>query len=145
VRSIVLLALLVAAGCGRAQTGGLRVEGAVVGATPAGFDAAVYFDDVTGDRDAIVGAESDDADEVSLHELELVGGGGIMMPADRIELDAGTTSLEPLGSHVMLHDLRRPLEPGGRIEVRLTFDRHPPVSVVVDVVPLEELVELVAR
>lgn len=137
--------LVLAVGCGGADSGGVRVEGAVVGATPVGFDAAVYFDAITDDGDAIVGAESTDAAEVSLHQLRLVGGGGIMLPADRIELGVGTTSLRPQGSHVMLHDLRRPLEPGDEITVRLMFARHPAIVVTAAVVPLEDLVELVAR
>lgn len=134
-----------AVGCAGADAGGVRIEGAVVGATPAGFDAAVYFDAIAADHDAIVAAESTDAAEVSLHQLQLVGGGRIMIPADRIELDVGTTSLRPQGSHVMLHDLRRPLVPGDEVTVRLTFDRHRAIVVTAAVVPLEDLVELVAR
>ena len=121
----------------------ITIEAALVGETPAGADAAVYFDIHSSTDDALVGASSPLADGTSLHTMEPVEGGGIMYPTDRIEVDGGgVTRLAPLDKHVMLEGLGNDLVEGATVAVTLDFDNHPDVDVVVDVVPLADLAEL---
>ncbi len=137
-----LLALLAMAGCGSGDDAAIDVSGPVAGEALAGSDVAVYLDVDGGVGDAIVGASSPAAPAATLHELEEVEGGGIMMPSDRIGLD-GHTRLQPMGSHIMLSHLRWELTAGDRFALTLQFERHAPVEVEVEVVPLDALAELV--
>ena len=136
-------AVLFAAACGAGPERGLTVSDAVAGEARSGADVAVYFRIESGGEDAIVGAVSPESDIATLHEMQEVDGGGIMMPSGRITVRDGTTTLQPDRSHVMLSGLHRELVAGDRIELTLEFDRHPPIVVTVDVVPLYELAELV--
>jgi hypothetical protein len=141
----VLIVTLAAACSGAPQDGVVTVTRPVVGETPAGQDAAVYFQVESGGRDAIVGATAPGADSVSLHELRPVEGGGIMLPSDTITVDPGLTRLSPMGSHLMLSSVREPLVAGDRIPLTIEFDRHAPIAIEVTVVPLHELAELIER
>jgi copper(I)-binding protein len=129
--------------CGGGPAGEVLVRDAVAGEAGAGAEVAVYFEVESGGGDAIVSVSSSAAAQWSLHELQPVEGGGIMMPSDRIALVDGVTVLEPNGSHVMLSGLERPLVAGDVVPVTLRFDRHAPITIEVAVVPLYELAELV--
>ncbi len=131
------------AACGGGPAGEVLVRDAVAGEARAGAEVAVYFEVESGGGDAIVSATSASADRSSLHELQPVEGGGIMMPSDRITLVDGVTVLAPNGSHVMLSGLEQALVAGDRVPVTLEFEHHAPITVEVAVVPLYELAELV--
>lgn len=139
-----VIAALGAAACGGGADPALTVSGGVAGEARAGAEVAIYFEVESDREDAIVGVASPDAEAATLHELRPVDGGGIMMPSDRITLADGHTTLQPMGSHVMLSGLRRPLVAGDRIDLTLEFDHHATMPIVVEVVPLYELAELVA-
>lgn len=141
----VLIVALMAACAGAPGDGVVKVTGPVVGETPRGADAAVYFEVEAGGEDAIVGAVAPDAAGVSLHELRPVDGGGIMLPSGRIAVDRGITRLSPMGSHIMLSAVREPLVAGDRIPLTIEFDRHASIEIDVTVVPLHELAELIER
>lgn len=145
IRAVVLATTVLAlAGCGDDDAGDdpIRIENPVVGETPQGADAAVYFDVVGGSGDALVGATSPVAAATSLHTMEPVEGGGIMYPTDRIPLEGDVTTLAPLGTHVMLEELSVALVDGDTVAVTLLFEEHGGTEVVVDVVPLADLADL---
>jgi copper(I)-binding protein len=107
-----------------------------------GQAAAVYLALAASADDTLVAASSPAAAEVSLHQAAVEDGLTTMELAEDLPLPAGeTTELRPGGSHLMLENLRAPLEPGDRIEVTLEFDRAGDRTVEVPVVGLAELVE----
>lgn len=84
--------------------------------------------------DALVAAASDAARTVELHEVRHEGGVMAMRPVARMPLPAGgTLQMKPGGYHVMLLGLTRDLHPGERLEVVLTFEKSPPVTIQVPV------------
>jgi copper(I)-binding protein len=82
--------------------------------------------------DTLVGAESEAAGIVQLHEMKLEGdvmrmseaAGGIVVPA------GGSVSLEPGGLHIMFMDVRTPFREGECVAVTLHFARAGDVPVV---------------
>jgi len=133
----------VSTACGGGPPGEVLVRDALAGEARAGAEVAVYFEVESGGDDAIVAVSSSSAERSSLHEMQPVEGGGIMMPSDRITLVDGVTVLAPNGSHVMLSGLERPLVAGEVLPLTLEFEHHAPITIEVDVVPLYELAELV--
>lgn len=119
----------------------IQVSGAVVAETPIGFAAAVYLTiEQRGGADRLIGATSPVAGRVSLHLMEPVPGGGLMLPTEAIEIPAGTTiAMEPFGSHVMVEDLLEPLVAGSTVPVTLRFERAGDLGVLVEVIDLEQL------
>jgi len=79
--------------------------------------------------DALVGASSDAAETVELHETIRDGDVMRMRPVAKLEIPAGATlAMKPGGLHVMLINLKRDLRPGDRVPVTLTFTHAAPVS-----------------
>lgn len=123
----------------------IEVAGAVVAETPTGFAAAVYLTvEQRGGSDRLVGASSPVALRTSLHVMEPMPGGGLMLPTEAIDIPAGgEVALEPFGSHVMLEELVEPLVAGATVPLALEFDRAGDVVVTVEVIDLERLALLV--
>ncbi|HEX6419388.1 MAG TPA: SCO family protein [Acidimicrobiales bacterium] len=105
---------------------------------------AVYLTIESPGDDRLVAAESDVAGRVSAM------GGGVPMPeagdaapgeAVDLPVSAGATALEPGGTHLMLEDLARPLEPGERITLRLSFAAAGTVEVPVEILDWDQVVE----
>lgn len=75
------------------------------------------------------------AGDASVHEMKMDAGvmtmralaGGLDVPAE------GTVSLQPGGLHVMLEKLARPLAPGDRVPMILSFAKAGDVAVTFDV------------
>lgn len=66
----------------------------------------------------VVGAESPDFGDVSLHETRIERGVSRMRAVGRMRLEAdGSIELKPGGLHVMLMDPRRAVAPGGRTRI----------------------------
>jgi hypothetical protein len=71
----------------------------------------------------IVSAKTSASDRTELHEVVMDGGamtmravdGGITVPA------GGTLQLKPGGFHIMILDLKKPVDPGAEVTVRLTL------------------------
>ena len=73
--------------------------------------------------DALVGASSQAAEVVELHETIRDGEVMRMRPVGSLALPAGATlEMKPGGLHIMLINLKRALRPGERVPVVLTFE-----------------------
>jgi copper(I)-binding protein len=79
--------------------------------------------ELTGNVDAVlVAVDSPLAAKVQLHSMNMDGGVMRMRALEKIELPAGkTVKLAPGGLHVMLYDIKQPLEAGGTVPLTLTF------------------------
>jgi len=88
--------------------------------------SAAYFTlSNRGGPDELVGVTVSQA-TAEIHSTSMDGGIMRMRKLDSLPLPAASTvKLEPGGAHVMLMDLRQPLEPGGRIEITLRFEKSP--------------------
>ncbi len=144
--SVVVLGLItasaLAAGCtsgaSPSPSGAMTVEGAwarpSMGVAGAGA-AYLLLTNETGSHDALVGASSPAAATVEIHET-MAGDSGMMgmQPVEKIFVPAGgTVELKPGGYHLMLIDLTQPLQAGKTIELTLTFEKAPPVTVIAEI------------
>lgn len=72
--------------------------------------------------DALVAVETPVAASVQMHQSMMHDGMAMMMSATSIPIPAGATvTLSPGGYHLMLLQLRKPLNPGDRVPVTLSF------------------------
>ena len=143
-----LAALVVLLGACSGATRAPEVRVVDVFATAGSEAAAAYLVlDNTGGEDELVGAELRGADAdlaraVTMHTTEERDGMSVMIPADSIGVRAdGRTELVPGGGHLMLEGLRRPIEPGQRLQMRLLLDRSDPLDVEAEVVAVEDALE----
>lgn len=128
-----MLAALIAGGCAGPRTSpaadALRIEGVWArppARTAMGVTGAVYMRIHNGGAadDALVGAATDIAKRVELHETRTENNVMRMAPVERFRLPAGaTTELKPGGMHVMLIELNREFKVGDRFSLRLQFER----------------------
>ena len=87
----------------------------------------------------LLGASSEAAERAELHETATSAEGvSSMRPlANGVEIGAGETmELKPLGRHIMLVGLKRPINEGEALTVELTFKRAGKVAVPFAVKPL---------
>jgi copper(I)-binding protein len=143
--AIAAQALGVAACAGPTGTPDLRVGPARASVPAAGVSQLVVAIENAGDGDdRLVAASTDRALAVELHETRVDDEGRAVMElrADGVALPAGTTTrFRPGGLHLMLVVPDASVVLGGTLPVTLTFDRSPPVTVEVTVVPTAELLE----
>ena len=106
--------ITVAAPWTRATPGGAKVAGGYLKVTNNGAAA-----------DKLVGATTDIAGRVEIHEMSMSGGVMQMRPLDAgLELKAGqTVELKPGGYHVMFMDLKRQLKQGETVKATLQFEK----------------------
>ena len=84
--------------------------------------------------DVLIGAQSDVATAVELHETKMDGGLMKMSPVSNIKIPAGgSANLEPGGYHVMLINLKQPLEPGQKVKLTLMFEKSAPLTIEAEV------------
>jgi copper(I)-binding protein len=130
---VVLLGLVVMmAACG-ASGPEIRVEevwsrpAATMGGGEAGGNGAVFMRLVNRGREAdrLIGAQTDVAEVVELHESTMEGDVMKMQPVEGgIEVPAkGDVELKPGGLHVMLIGLKQNLQEGDRFSVTLEFEK----------------------
>ncbi len=131
-------ALLVATfSAAHAQTGPIEVQDpwarATLGQSRTG--AAYLTLSATGPAaDRLVSASSPVAAKTELHNHIMVGNVAQMRPVDAIEVAPGSpTLLQPGGLHIMLIDLKAPLQAGTSFPVTLTFEKAGTVTVQVAV------------
>ena len=159
---IAVVALLVAA-CGGGASGGITTSGPWARNAPKTAGAGAAYVVITNNgstADALVGASSDVATTVEVHEtyaLEAAsmpaespaaggmespmasdaGMGGTVMgmrPIERLEIPAGgTVELKPGGYHIMLIELNRELKVGEQVEITLKFEKAGDVKVTAEV------------
>ena len=127
---------------------------------PGATNSAVYLTllNGTGTDDALVSASANIDATVEIHEVSMVSeapmesagmgggmsspapmgsaGGGMMgmRPIEKLPLPAGTAvELKPGSYHIMLIGVKEPLKDGSTIEVTLTFEKAPPITLTVPV------------
>jgi copper(I)-binding protein len=91
---------------------------------PAQTVGAAYLK-ITSDEDArLVGVKSSAAKTGEIHSMRHEEGVMRMRKLDALPLPAGqSVALEPGGDHIMLLDLRRPLQAGQTIDIELLIER----------------------
>jgi hypothetical protein len=141
----VMATLIVVAGCAQpamqgSGTAGIHLENAWARRAPAmapgasgghgahggAANGAVYVTIVNrgGGPDALLGATTDAASTVELHETVHEGGVMKMRPQPRFDVPGGgRLEMKPGGHHIMLLGLKRDLKPGDTVSVTLTFDK----------------------
>lgn len=133
---VVAAVALLAAACGGESSGGLVVDDARIG-QPTGPNAALYFV-VNNDQDAadrLIGASTDAASAVELHETTMSDDGTMgMQPVDGLDVPAdGTLTLEPGGLHLMLIDADR-MDVGATVMVTLEWETAGDMTIEAEVV-----------
>jgi periplasmic copper chaperone A len=133
--------LIVVASFAFAQSTSIRVEQPWARATPTGASTgAVYLTiaNESHDADRLLGASSDVADKLQIHEMKVVNGvmemreviGGLSVPAK------GSVVLKPGSYHVMLIGLKKPLKDGETIPFTLDFEKAGKLSITVPIRPM---------
>ncbi|HEX7055308.1 MAG TPA: copper chaperone PCu(A)C [Burkholderiales bacterium] len=134
---LALAALLLAAGPAFSQ---IRIENAWTRATPPGAKIAAGYMTIRNDSDAadrLVSATSPAAAKVAPHVTTEEGGISRMRAVEGYDIPAhGAFELEPSGAHLMLMDLKAPLEAGEKVPLVLRFRRAGEVKVELEVRPL---------
>jgi protein SCO1/2 len=123
--------LLASAASGQTGEAGLRVEEPWARRAPMmekkdGSNGAVYAMLVNAGKtaDALIGAASDAAGAVEVHETYSDMGMMMMRPVKRLALPAGgRVELKPGGYHLMLLNLKRELKAGETLRVTLDFEK----------------------
>ena len=100
-----------------------HVEGAWVRSAVAGQQGTGAFMRITAAQPtSLVRVTTPVAGTVEVHEMQMQADVMRMRPVPKLELPAGRTiELKPGGYHVMLMDLKQPLQPGSAVPLRLVF------------------------
>jgi len=119
-----LAACLALLGCAalHAATPALSAQDAWIRATPGSDVAAAYLTlhNAGSEPVVIVGVRSPAAAQAMIHESSVVNGQSTMRPHEQLQIAAGATvRLAPGGLHIMLHELRRALQPGEQVPLLL--------------------------
>jgi len=129
---------LVATVAAFAQSSSIQIETPWARETPAGAKTGAAYmtiDNKSNVPDRLIGASSDVAKTLQIHEMAVVDGtmkmrelpGGLSVPA------GGSVVLKPGSYHVMLIGLNKPLKPGDSIPLTLAFEKAGNVSIKVAV------------
>ena len=134
---VIALALTGCATSAPASGSAIVVEGAWACLSPmmAGNGAAyMVIRNMGRTDDALIGAASDVAETVELHETTMEGDMAGMHPVEAIPVPAGgSVTLEPGGYHVMLIGLKQELQTGQMITLTLTFEKAGQITVQAEV------------
>jgi copper(I)-binding protein len=137
-------AVLLAACSGAAGSSEITVTDARV-PVPPGANGAAYMT-LTNDGDAadrLVGASTDAAETVELHETTTDGGTMSMHQVDGIDIPAsGQAVLEPGGLHFMLIGVTQEFVEGETVDITLTFENADEQTVSAEVVPTGDMPEM---
>ncbi|WP_070969039.1 copper chaperone PCu(A)C [Vibrio sonorensis] len=119
-----LLASLVLSPLAYAQSD-IQVDDPYARATPPTAVNSAVFGEITNAGDAdrfIVSASTDAAGKVELHDVIKDGDVMKMRQVENFKIPAnGKTVLKPGSFHIMLFELKQPLEEGNKIEVEVVF------------------------
>lgn len=133
---VLLLGVLLTTCSGAAGDGEISVSQARV-PVPAGANGAAYMTltNRTGGDDRLVGASTDIAETVELHQTTTSDGATSMQHLDGVQIPSGgETVLEPGGLHLMLIGVTDPLAEGDTVDITLTFDNAGEQTVTAEVV-----------
>jgi copper(I)-binding protein len=128
------LALLLPAGAADYDVGSIHISTPWARATPKGAATGAAYMTVTNNGTASdrLNCVSDDASaQCQIHSMIMENGVMIMRPVEGgLEIKPGeTVTLAPGGFHIMLLDLKAPLEQGKTLKAKLKFDHAGPVDV----------------
>lgn len=126
----ILSAALLLSACGAKN--GIEVGDAWARASMQGGNSAVYFviQNHNAEADELIGAVSDVADAVEVHESKMEGDVMMMNHVEAVVLEpSARVEFKPGGYHVMLIVLTHDLKPGDEIEITLQFRNSPDVTV----------------
>ena len=86
--------------------------------------AGAYLEIRSGSAARLVGVRSPVAKSAEIHSLSNDGGVMTMRHLDALDLPAGqSVRLEPNGNHIMLFDIKQPLEAGARVPLTLIIEQ----------------------
>lgn len=125
-----LLAASLLAACGAKE--GIEVRDVWARTSTQGMNSAVYFviENHNAEADELIGAASDAAEAVEIHESRLEGDVMTMNRVESVALEpSAAVEFKPGGYHVMLIGLQRDLKAGDEIEVILQFRGSPDLTV----------------
>jgi copper(I)-binding protein len=144
-KKTLLFAALLLASCKPASAPpAVSVDGAWARATvPGQSGSAAYFTiRNAGGEDKLLAVSSPGAD-ASLHSTSMDDGVMRMRPLDALDIPAdGTVGLKPGGTHVMLMDLKQPLQAGAALELDLKFEKSGERRVMAEVRPADAGAEM---
>lgn len=128
-----------------AGNGAIQIAKPQAAETPPGAKTgAVYFDAVNGgDADRLLSVEAKDvAGSIELHTTLMEGTLMKMRKVEAVDLAGGkTTSLKPGGLHVMLIDLKKPLQAGQSFPLTLHLEKAGALHITVPVVKRESMMD----
>ncbi|MBY0271519.1 MAG: copper chaperone PCu(A)C [Burkholderiales bacterium] len=118
---VLLLALLYMS---PAQAQSVTVKDAWIRGTVQGQTATGAFMELTGKTNArLIGVTTPLTRSAEVHHMKMENGVMKMFPVDGIDVPAGTTvRLASGGYHLMLMNLQKPLNPGDKVPLQLTFE-----------------------
>jgi copper(I)-binding protein len=129
-------------GCAYGQTfsaRSIRVTGAFIPAVPKGASTAAAYMQITSgdDGDTLTGATSA-AGEIGLHQMKSDGNvmqmvpveGGLPIPP------SGSTSLDPMGYHLMMSGMTQPFVEGQCVEMTLHFAKAGDLPIELNIGPM---------
>lgn len=138
---LVVISAALVVGCGsngsEAGMGRIVVEKVAVDRPATKDQAALRFvvDNGTDVGDTLIAVRTEVAGSASLHRSEIVDGISKMDELAEVEIPAGSdVTFASGGLHVMLEDLRRPLDVGDEFEVTFEFARAGTVTATAEVV-----------
>jgi copper(I)-binding protein len=126
----VLAGLLLLSACGAKE--GIEIRDAWARTSTEGMNSAVYFviQNHNAEADELIGAASNVADAVEVHESKMEGDVMTMNRVESIVLEpSAKVEFMPGGFHVMLIGLKQDLKAGDEIEVTLQFRNGPDITV----------------
>jgi copper(I)-binding protein len=111
---------------------GIEVSDAWARTSLQGMNSAVYFviENHNADADELIGAASNTADAVEVHESKMEGDMMMMNRVESIALEPSVkVEFKPGGYHVMLIGIKQDLKAGDEIEVTLQFRDSPSITI----------------
>jgi hypothetical protein len=142
---LAIVTLALAAGCASAGAHEYSNKGVTVAhpwtrATPGGTKAGSLYLQITAQRgkgDKLIGAHSLVAGSAEIHDHIVEQGTGKMRRVDAVAVPGGkSVILRPSGYHIMLIDLKQPLNEGDLTKVTLVFDKAGEIEVDASVEPV---------
>ena len=138
-----LSAALLLGACGTKE--GIEVRDAWARTSARGMNSAVYFviQNHNAEADELIGAASDAADVVEIHESRMEGDVMMMNRVESIVLEpTAKVELKPGGYHVMLIGLKQDLKAGDEIEVTLLFRNGADLTLTITVKDMDGMMDM---